>query len=245
MNPRQRRGVLLLVVAGIAAIGVFVAIAGYVGGVRAQITPKTTVLALRRDVPAMTPVSPAMVRTISVPERYAPERALRDPLALSGRVAATALPAGSMLQDGMLIAPPALEPGQRELAILVDADTGVAGKIQPGDFVDIEATFPGDQRSAPRAEVVVPHARVVTVGEVQSGAPVTGRGSTGFGGERPSQPQQVVPVTFALSPRQTLIVTYAESFATEVRLALVRHGDQRGLPRGHRQFVLPPTGAGG
>ena len=48
----------------------------------------------------------------------------------------------------MLIAPPQLAPGQRELAILVDAETGVAGKIGPDSIVDVIATYPGGDTKA-------------------------------------------------------------------------------------------------
>ena len=41
MTPRQRRGVLLLFVAGIGAILVFSLISGYVSDVRKDVEPKT------------------------------------------------------------------------------------------------------------------------------------------------------------------------------------------------------------
>ena len=52
MNPRQRRGVLLLILAALGAIGVFAAVSSYVADVREQVTPTTTALRLTRDVPA-------------------------------------------------------------------------------------------------------------------------------------------------------------------------------------------------
>ena len=41
MTPRQRRGVLLLFVAGIGAILVFSLVSGYVSDVRKDVEPKT------------------------------------------------------------------------------------------------------------------------------------------------------------------------------------------------------------
>jgi pilus assembly protein CpaB len=41
-----------------------------------------------------------------------------------------------------------------------------------------------------------------------------------------ADPGQVVPVTFALSKKQELRVTYAQVFAQDVRLALLRPGDR-------------------
>ena len=54
--------------------------------------------------------------------------------------------------------------------------------------------------------------------------------------EQAADPEQVVPVTFALDPRQALTVTYAESFASEVRLALRRPGEATELTRRERVY---------
>ena len=51
----------------------------------------------------------------------------------------------------MLAAPPEINDGEREVAILVDASTGVAGKIEPGADVDVIASYAaesGDSRTA-------------------------------------------------------------------------------------------------
>jgi pilus assembly protein CpaB len=172
---------------------------------------------------------------VVMPERWVPKTALRDRTKLVGSVASTDLIPGSLLQDGMLIDPPALEPGQREIAILVDAETGVAGKIGPGRFVDIIATFPGDtQRDIPpRSKVVVGGARIVEVGQAEI------KSAKGQVQQADEDPKQVVPVTFALTPSQNLRVTEAESNATEVRLALVRQGESSRLKKNERSYVRP------
>ena len=238
MNPRQRRGVLLLVLAGIGAIAVFAAVSSYVAGVRKDIKPKITVLVLRHSVPAFTTLGPGDVQTASIPRKWAPTLALHDPSAIGDRVAGTPLPAGSVLQEGMLVPSPTLQAGQREIAIEVGADTGVAGKISPGSLVDVLATFSGDNNSPASARVIVPRALVVTVGTPQSGA--VGRSLQGGGVDKV---QQVVPVTFALTPRQAEEVAYAESFATQVRLALIRPGDQSNVTGAQRLYTLPPLSA--
>jgi pilus assembly protein CpaB len=48
-----------------------------------------------------------------------------------------------------------------------------------------------------------------------------------------------VPVTFALNPREALTVTYAESFAAEVRLALLRPGEDSQLKKKDRVYRRP------
>ena len=230
MNPRQRRGVLLLALAGLGLIGVFVLVAGYVSDVNSQIEPKIRVLSLTQDAVPFEGIDDGMVETIEVPSRYAPRNAIRDPGQLVGVVPTSRLPKDTVLQEGMLVSPPELEGGQREIAIMVDAETGVAGKIGQGALVDIIATFPGDEQLAAESRVVVPRARVVEVGQVQPGGePVPGQdGATELSAQ--------IPVTFALSPKQALNVTFAESNASEVRLALRRPGDLTPLAKGEKVF---------
>ena len=48
-----------------------------------------------------------------------------------------------------------------------------------------------------------------------------------------------MPVTFALTPKQQLRVTEAESFATEVRLALRRPNDPTPLKKNERTYIRP------
>jgi len=129
--------------------------------------------------------------------------------------------------------PPRLAPGQREIAIMVDAETGVAGKIHPNSVVDIIATYAGGQDRPDQAEVVVPGARVIDVG-------VTVSKNDGKVQQQDAEPQSVVPVTFALTPEQDLAVTHAETFASEVRLALLRPGDLSELTSKQRTFTRKP-----
>jgi pilus assembly protein CpaB len=235
VNPRQRRAVLLLILSFVGLVVVFVLVSGYVSDVRKEVDPKVTVLALRKDAPAFKAVTSDMVQEKRIPERYAPKTALRDPSQIVGFQPATELTAGSILQDGMLAAQPSLQEGQRELAILVDAETGVAGKVTSGSIVDIIATYTGNDTVRNTAEVVVPQARIIDVGQTR----VKG------GGQDQPDPQQVVPVTFALTPKQALEVQYAESYADEVRLALRRPGDVAKLRKKDEEYQRPKNAAGG
>jgi pilus assembly protein CpaB len=219
LNPRQRQGLLLVVIAAAGLVGVFVLIANYVSSVSKQVGPKINVLVLNASVPAYQPLSASNLTETSVPQKWAPQRALSDPAQAAGLVAGISLPAGTVLEQGMLVAPPALQPGRREIAILVDAETGVAGQVTPGSIVDVIATFAGNnQGSKPSSRVVVASTRVLTVG-----TPTTAGGSASASSQGISQ-DQVVPVTFSLTPQQVLEVSYAESFAQKVRLSLVAPG---------------------
>jgi hypothetical protein len=115
MTPRQRRGVLLLFVAGIGAILVFSLISGYVSDVRKDVEPKTGVLVLTRAVPELQPIPPDAVALKSVPEKWVGRQALRDQSQIGALVPNEPLPAGVELQQGMLVEPPALEKGQQQI----------------------------------------------------------------------------------------------------------------------------------
>ena len=233
MNPRQRRGLLLIAIAALGLVVVFVLVAGYVSDVRKEVDPKVSLLALAKPVAAHQAITDDMVKTVQMPERWAPPSAMRDPGGLVGRVAGTDLEPNTLLQEDMLVAPPQLAPGQRELAILVDAETGVAGKIGPDSVVDLIATYPGSQTKAPESRVVVPSARIIEVGRPRL------KGGNGVQ-EQAADPGQVVPITFALSPEQALVVSYAESNASEVRLALLRPGDSAELTSKQKVYRREP-----
>ncbi len=206
MNPRQRQGLLLVIIAAIGLIAVFVLIADYASSLSKQVGPKIQVVTLVAPLSQYQPVSPNMLGEKSVPQKWAPPNAITDPGTLVGLVSHENLPAGTVLEQGMLTSAPALTPGHREIAITVDPETGVAGQIQPGDLVDIVATFQHSASNAGDAQVVVPNVTVLSVGEPTG----TGNGS--------------VPVTFSLTPQDVLKVSYAESFAQKVRLSKVAPG---------------------
>lgn len=224
MNPRQRRGVLLMVLATLGAVVVFVSVFGYVASVQEQVGDRVSTLRLVRDVPAFEPVDESMLERVDVPVRWLPETVVTDERSLQGLVAGTHLRAGSYVQDGMFVDRPALQQGQREIAILIDAETGVAGKVGRGSVVDIYATFQGESPTPARSEIIVTNARVIDVGNLTQEE----------GGDFDSK--QVVPVTFALSVEESLALTYAESFASSVRLALVGGGDRTPLAPEERVF---------
>jgi pilus assembly protein CpaB len=214
MNPRQRRGAVLLILAAIGAIVVFVSVVGYVGSVRAEVRDKISVLQLTKPVAAYATVDESAVKRVEVTANGMPRDALlTDIQDLTGKVAATDVPEGALLEKGMFVNAPTLQPGQREIAIMIDAETGVAGKVQPGMLVDIYASFQQQNGTAQKscAVRVISNARVINVGQLRKQAD----------GQNPNDVTQVVPVTFALSVADSLKLTYAESFAAKVRLALI------------------------
>lgn len=222
MNPTQRRGVLLISVAVIGAIGVFVLVSNYVSDVRSQLGPTVSVVVAAEDLPPLASPQAEQLTTVEMPQRWVPPNALRNTEVIANQIAATTIPTNTILSEGMFIDRPALEPGEREIAILVDAETGVGGKITPGARVDIFATFAGVEATEATpaipasSRVVVQLAEVIEVGSPfdvnEDGEPIDG--GAGFGSS------QQVPVTFRLSVEDANRVLYVESFAASLRLAL-------------------------
>jgi pilus assembly protein CpaB len=213
VNPRQRRGVLLLLLSIVGAIVVFISVSDYVSDVRAMVGPDEEVIELTSDVTAFEPVTPDAYKIESIPRRFIPDGAVTEEEALT-LVAATDLPAGTILQDGMLIVSPALDSDESEIAITVDVETGVGGNIRTGDYVDIYATFESDNNARPNCEArLITDALILGVGDPQTETEFTEEGA-------PAR-QDVVPVRFALEYLETERLVFAEDFASRVRLAKV------------------------
>jgi pilus assembly protein CpaB len=166
-----------------------------------------------------------------MPERWLSENAVTDLSQVRGKIAVTKLKAGSLLQTDMIVDTPALRPGQQEVAIMIDAATGVAGKITPGATVNVYATFEGQREGDPdQSKIIVTNAKVIDVGELTSLEPDED--------SREREPTDAVPITFALSTIDAQRITYAESFARRVRLALVAPGGDTTVPDKDRTYEL-------
>jgi pilus assembly protein CpaB len=214
MNPRQRQGLLLVVVAAAGLIGVFVLVANYVSSVSKQVGPKVDVLTLVRPLQAFQQITSADLGFVALPQKWVPGTALRDPSEAVGEISQVPLPTGTELERGMLTGRPSLQPGQQEFALPVDATTGVANQVQAGSVVNIVATFAAGQSRPASARVMVSDVSVLIA--AQSG--------TSGGGV----------VTLALSPQQVQQVAYVESFAQKYWLSLVAPGTTGAQPQ------LPP-----
>lgn len=230
MNPRQRRGVLFLAVAVVGAIAVFFAVIGYVNNVESQVGNRVTAYVLNSDVKAYQQLDTGQLQKVQIPERWLPSGSISDLSELAGRVTAAGLTKGTLLQNSNLVPQPSLRAGQREIAVLVDAETGVAGKIAPGDHVDVWATFDTSVTgTGPRTKLIAQNLLVISVGLKVS------RQKSGVAGGV-SQTQSV-PVTFATAEAQIKALTFSESFASETRLALRPPGDTTQTPGGSRTYA--------
>ena len=245
MNARQRRGVVLLLVSALCALAAAAGVYALIRNVESKVGPERTAYELKQDVPANKALSAGQFTKVSMPERWLPDSAVTELADVRGKVAAARLHKGSLLQSDMLAGRPALKHGQQEIAIMIDAETGVAGKIRPGDRVNIFATFEGDRRSGGKggspdqSKVIVSDAKVLDVGKL---TPFEQGGSAPADQDRRASQHgregDGVPITFALSTLDAQRVAYAESFAEHVRLALVAPGDD-GVAGEDRTYTLP------
>ncbi|MGK5638085.1 Flp pilus assembly protein CpaB [Streptomyces sp. URMC 126] len=251
MNSRQRRGIILLLLSVLCAVGAAAGVYAVVEDAESKVGPEVTAYRLRSDVAAYRALDEGQFERVSMPRRWLPDTAVTDLAEVRGKIAVTPLRKGSLLQSDMIVNRPALAAGQQEIAIMIDAATGVAGKITPGSKVNIYATFDGrggtlggaggsakdakDANPQPVSKIIVSGARVIEVGRL---TPLDGRSGGRSGASGTRQAGEAVPITFALDTKDAQRVAYAESFATHVRLALVAPGDDTGVSGSDRTYTL-------
>lgn len=231
MNSRQRRGVILLLLSVLCALGAFAGVLSVISDVESKVGPEVTAYRLKSDVNPYTPLASGQFEQVEMPERWLSKNAVTDLGDIRGKIAVTKLREGSLLQSDMIVDQPALQPGQQEVAIMIDAATGVAGKITPGAAVNVYATFEGEREGDPdQSRIIVTNAKVLDVGRLTALQPDDN--------DRGREPTDAVPITFALSAVDAQRITYAESFAKRVRLALVAPGTDGAVPDSQRTYEL-------
>ncbi|WP_380164493.1 Flp pilus assembly protein CpaB [Jannaschia sp. R86511] len=209
MNPRQRRGIVFMVLSVIVAIAVFVILTNYVQAVSSQVGPSTTVYRAVAPIEAYDPLGTGNLEPYEVPQRWTSESAQLQLSELEGRRVGFPVEAGTVVTRDMLVPPSDLSPTEREIAINVDAVTGVAGRVRTGDRVDLYSVFADVPGLPAQVRVLVRDVRIVSIGGVQTVVESSEEGVS---------EADVIPVTLALEPDESLAVTYANAFAEEVRL---------------------------
>ncbi|RXW32006.1 Flp pilus assembly protein CpaB [Propioniciclava flava] len=209
MNPRQRRGLLFMAVALLVAVGTFVAVSTFVANVNSQVGQRVTVYQARQPIDPYTPLSADVVEPVEVPRRWVSESSILALSELNGRRIGFRVNAGTTISSDMLIPNSSLSSTERELAINVNPVTGVAGRVRPGDRVDVYAVF-GDVPGLPKqVRILQRNVRIVSIAGQQT---VTQQNAQG------TRESEVIPVTLAVEPEAALSITYASAFAQEVRL---------------------------
>ncbi|MBC7104707.1 MAG: Flp pilus assembly protein CpaB [Firmicutes bacterium] len=100
-------------------------------------------------IPARTAITAPMVRVREVPEAYVHPGAFARPEEVLGKVTRAEVVAGEQILRERLLSEgegretlaAAVPPGRRAVAVAVDAVSGVAGAVVPGDRVDVVGTF--------------------------------------------------------------------------------------------------------
>lgn len=229
MNSRQRRGVILLLLSVLCALGAFAGVLVVIGDVNSKVGAEVVAYRAKGDIAPYSPLTAGQFEEVTIPRRWLSETAVTDLGALDNKIALTTLKKGSLLQGDMFVDRPQLQPGEQEIAIMIDAATGVAGKITSGAKVNILATFKGAKDTDPaRSVIIVANARVLGVGKLTALEKNADR----------SGPAEAVPITFALNTKDTQRVAYAESFAEHVRLALVAPGTDSAPSPSDRTYTL-------
>ncbi|CAM2811101.1 Flp pilus assembly protein CpaB [Cutibacterium acnes subsp. elongatum] len=137
MNPRQRRGLIYLLIAVVVAIATFLTVTRYVASVNSQVGSRVTVYRAKTAISPYTPLSESVLEPVEVPRRWTSDSSMVSLSNLKGRRIGFRVEAGTVITRDMLIAPSDLNPDEREIAINVNSVTGVAGRVKPGDRVDI------------------------------------------------------------------------------------------------------------
>ena len=230
MNSRQRRGVILLLLSVLCALGAFAGVFSVISDVNAKVGPEVDAYRLKADVAPYKALSADQFEKVAMPERWLSDNAVTEIEEVDGKIAVTTLRKGSLMQSDMMVESPELKPGEQEIAIMIDAATGVAGKIRPNDKVNIYATFAGEEEGeVSQSKVIVSNAKVLDVGELTALEPRK---------EDRNQATEAVPITFALNTLDTQRVAYAESFAQHVRLALIAPGSDATVSPDERTYTL-------
>lgn len=212
MNPRQRRGLFVLALALVAGVATFVAVFRYVALVNSAVGPRTQALVVSTAVEAWQPIPASSLSFVEVPVRWLPDAAVVELEQVVGQVAPAGLASGAYVQEQMIVDPPLIAEGEREFAMLVTAERGVGGQLEPEALVDVVATFEEADDVPASARAVVTGARILLVEPVDD------------------QGEQVV--TLALTTEESLDVAYAQSFAVQVRLILVPPGTESSYSAG-------------
>ncbi len=231
MNSRQRRGVILLLLSVLCAFGAFAGVLSVIRDVNSKVGPEVSAYRLKGDIAPYKELEAGQFEKIEMPERWLSANAVRDLAEIRGKISVTQLRKGSLLQSDMIVKRPELGDGEQEIAIMIDAATGVAGKITPGSTVNIFATFKAENETAKdQSKVIVQNARVLDVGKL---TPLEPRED-----DRSGRQIEAVPITFALNTLDAQRVAYAESFASHVRLALISQGGDTPVSPDDRTYTL-------
>jgi pilus assembly protein CpaB len=200
----------------------------------ARAEPSFTVLAATtRDIKVGETITADMIRNARSDPAQFPTAV--TPAEIIGKVATSDIKANSLIprtaigqETKLAIRVPM---GMRAISIDTTAEIAVAGLVRPGDRVDVQVVYPGEDAlsgarasGASRARTLLQMVPVLAVGEVVVGTQPAGGVSGGVEGAVTAPPPPARTVTLALSPEQVSQLSLAKSTGA-LTLSLRNPGD--------------------
>lgn len=214
MNSRIR-GLLLLVIAGVAAIAAAYVITGMLQSAQRRAVPQRpaeteAIVVAAHDVPPGWTLTADDLRERKLPVAAIPDDVFRTPEEVMGRVASERMLAGEFLREERLAAPeagvglPAIIPrGMRALQVPLRNSAAVSGFVDPGNFVDVIAVC--TQAEPPEVRTLLQAVSVLAVNERMISLDF----DQGRSGRQTSGAGAAPSVTLALSPSDAELVKHA------------------------------------
>jgi pilus assembly protein CpaB len=187
---------------------------------------QVAVLVATKDILPNTAIEPDMLTTVIVPSQYLQPQAANSLARISGMVAVVSINKGEQITLSKLSAPSkqqaqagrglaeATPVGKRAITISVDNISGLAGMINPGNYVDVIAQLPvpmqGSDGKQVKQDIVVPLFQkilVIAVGQdtaVSALAPADSR----YKKEEKKEPSPLI--TLALSPSEANLIAFIQ-----------------------------------
>lgn len=220
--PLVHRGTIFRFVLLPAVVGLAATVAVYAGFLRkGGISPRATsvtmvpVVVARQSLDARTQLEPEMLEVRLVPREYAFKGSLREVQAAAGKVLTAPVAAGEPVLRNMLAAEENkvalayhVPPGMRAVTIQVGEVSGVAGRLEVGDRVDVLAHFTGRGAVGARSVLLLEDVPVLALGRPDPGA---GRGNR--------EGSRYTSVTLAVTPADALRLGLGEEIG-RLQLAL-------------------------
>ena len=220
MNPRRRRGLLLISVAiasgGLAASQVH----EREQSAARELGPAVPVLVAARDLPAGTRLTAGLVAIRELPARFAPPDALSSRARVVGARLAVPARAGAYLGAGLFAGAGGrdrygLRRGER--AVTVEVAGGIGGAA-PGRGARVDVLVSTDGPGGGRTQMALAGAELLQVGEPAAGYAAADPSDAATG--------PTALATLRVSVRHAIYLTAADNFAREIRLLVRPPGDR-------------------
>ena len=228
MRLTRRLAIVVAIVCGaLAALLTYL----YLSGLQQPTQPTETakmvaVITPVEDIEAGTLIQGDMLTEVEVPAEQAPSDAAKSRSQLAGKLARVDLPTGEPILTGQVRTTEGLlsyrvPEGMRAVTVAIDPIVGVAGFPQPGDRVDVIATFNLEKLDVTRT--VLQNVQLLAVGQVTV-TEVEKEQARDEEGEIKPEPERTT-ATLAVTPEQAQILVLSDERG-QLRLALRPRRDE-------------------